>query len=337
MRTVWFSKGPDTTIGTYGSIYRMDALFAGSLFPREPFDCIVHSVYDHALNLRIPGKPLVYTLVTRPAFMHPLAAMLSGPGNLPIQFHCFNLSPGQAGYFNGQTLYITAGMEISFANVHRIPQIDEVPPPLGLTAGALKDRVSEAGALLEQFQMQQDTELRWLARRHQIRYVPEEGTARSGRFSAAAGSIVRALTDEKPEAALYASLKLVGLGQGLTPSGDDFLCGLALALQMRTTRSRTQVNISSFAVDTWLWDLATKLGTVPSNMADSGELTSMVSKSFLYLASQGCFSNVLVNLARVFADPAQNLKNVLELMSQYGHSSGLDSATGFLFGMTAVD
>lgn len=337
MRMEWCSNGSGAKAQPSDSVPRMNARYAGSLFPGEPFECTLHSVYTNAINLQIPGKPLVYTLVTKPELMHPLAALVSDSGDRQTQFASLNLCPGQTGYFDGRSLSITSGLEISFATVYRVPQVDEVPPRLAFTLSALRDRVSEAGALLETLQIRQNTELRWFFRQRQVRFLPEEGTLRSGRFAAAAWAIVSAMAAQTPNTALCASLDLVGLGQGLTPSGDDFLCGLALALQMRAASTHTRIRVSSLAVDTWLWGLAAKLGTISSTIASPEELTGIVSKGFLYLASQGRFSTMLVQFVRAFADPAQDLEGVFEQLSHYGHSSGLDCATGFLFGMVAMD
>lgn len=321
-----------------GSVSRIHALFTGSLFPLDPFDCALHSVHDHALNLLIPGKPLVYTLVTKWELMHPMATLVTCPGGKLVRFTSLGLEPNQACSFDGRTLQIKTGMEVSFTTVHRMPEVDEVPPPLPFSAGALKDRVSEAGAQLEALQLQKSTELRWRSKGKQVCYLPEEGTGRSSaRFATAAYTILSALAAGTPEVALAASAELVGFGQGLTPAGDDFICGLALALRMRATSTHASVRLRSLSVDTWLFGLAARLGMVPSAMASPKELTGMVSKSFLYMASQGRFSLLLVQLARAFSDSTQDLWPIFVHMSEYGHSSGLDSATGFLCGMSTVD
>lgn len=315
----------------------MDALVSGSSFPAGPVECTVHSVYTNAINLQIPESPIVFTLVSKPELMHPLAALVSGPGGLVAQFTSLGIEPKATCSFDGRKLNISKQLEISFTDTKRMPQVDELPPPLELAAPVLQDRLAQAGALLEHLQARQNTELRWLSQEGRSMFLPEEGTGRAGRFDRAVSRIVKSLAAESPYAALAASLDLVGLGQGLTPSGDDFLCGLAMALYMLVKNPLVSPAFDAITIESWLWGLAAKLGLVPTAMGVSKDLTGIVSKSFLYLASQGRFSLLLVQFARAFADPVQNLTGILETMSQYGHSSGLDSATGFLFGMAAVD
>jgi len=44
-----------------------------------------------------------------------------------------------------------------------------------------------------------------------------------------------------------------------------------------------------------------------------------------------------LQMGRSFSKDPASWMSFLSLLETYGHSSGLDSATGFLFGMAAVD
>lgn len=336
MRTVWYSKGSEHTECWSGPVSRIDAYIAGSLFPSEPFECTVHSVYTNALNLSVPDKPILYTLVAQPALLHPLSVLVSEPGGLAVRFDALGLKPGSNGRFNGHSLSFGSLISISFDHIKKNSQVDECPPPLALAAGMLAQRLEEAGIALESLQAEQNTELRWLSKEHQVKFLPEEKNGYSGRFESTADTLCNSLAAGSPSVALTASLKLLGLGQGLTPSGDDFLCGLAIALLMCAAHPEYEQQISSLAVETWLWGIAATLGTVPSTIADPLERTGIISKSFLYLASLGRFSSLLVRFAKAFVDPSQDIRQEIAQLAQYGHSSGLDSATGFLFGIASV-
>ncbi|MCA1951118.1 MAG: DUF2877 domain-containing protein, partial [Treponema sp.] len=285
----------------------------------------------------VPDKPFLYTLVAQPALLHPLSVLVSGPGGQAVRFNALGLEPRSTGRFNGHSLSLEPHISISFDHIKKNSQVDECPPPLAIAPEMLAQRLEEAGIALESLQAEQDTELRWLSKEHRVEFLPEEKNGYSGRFESAANTLCNSLVAGSPSAALTASLKLLGLGQGLTPSGDDFLCGFAMALLMYAAHPDYEEQISPLAVETWLWGIAATLGTVPSTIADPRERTGIVSKSFLYMASLGRFSSFLVRFAKAFVDPSQDIRQEIVQLAQYGHSSGLDSATGFLFGIASVE
>jgi hypothetical protein len=116
---------------------------------------------------------------------------------------------------------------------------------------------------------------------------------------------------------LGAVSSLVGAGQGLTPSGDDFLSGFMAAL--RTLGSPA---------------LASALGqAIETNLAATGE----ISASLLHCAVEGFWPEPLLDLADALAaenEPAA--LRALEGLLGLGHSSGADMASGFLFGLASL-
>ncbi len=102
---------------------------------------------------------------------------------------------------------------------------------------------------------------------------------------------------------------LLGLGPGLTPSGDDVLGGALLALRM-LGRSETAA-LLAHPIDL--------LGPAATNP---------ISLAYLHAAAQGCASSVLHDaLNAVFTDsPA--LESALRGLDRMGHSSGWDSFLG---------
>lgn len=312
---------PPESVNLFAAIQR------GSLFPKEPFSCRIHSLFTHAVNLEIPGFPLLYTLVNQESLMHPLAVLISKSGY--TSFESLKLQTGQSGCFDGMSLTFGPACGISFSGVWTARACDEQVPDLNLSHGELQDQLDLAGKALEYAQKQKDTELRWnSAKRHP--YYRLSGSEQNwAPFEEAANSIARALHKEKISEALTATLQLVGLGQGLTPSGDDFLCGFILALCMGHTEP--------LILDTWLWGLANELGVGELPVKTTKELTSRVSQTFLYLATRKRFSKLLLQMGWAFSKDPASWMSFLSLLKTYGHSSGLDSATGFLYGMATVD
>jgi hypothetical protein len=115
---------------------------------------------------------------------------------------------------------------------------------------------------------------------------------------------------------------LIGLGTGLTPSGDDllvgYLTGLWCTLRKKTDRRR----------------FATKLGRT---IIDLSQGTNDISRTYLYHAAQGQVTNHLVTLAQAISqgEASKRLLDIAETAMQAGHTSGMDSVTGLLLGLMA--
>jgi hypothetical protein len=111
-----------------------------------------------------------------------------------------------------------------------------------------------------------------------------------------------------------AAQRLIGLGQGLTPSGDDFFGGLLIALH------------ALGAVDTanrlagWLLPIA-------------GTATGAISFAHLQCAAAGTGSAVVHDmLAALCRADSVSITNCLAAIGRIGHSSGWDMLTGIVCG-----
>ncbi len=103
---------------------------------------------------------------------------------------------------------------------------------------------------------------------------------------------------------------LIGLGSGLTPSGDDFLCGLIAGLSL----SRCTTHPLFLAV--------TK--TLSPRLSDTND----ISRAFLLCALKGQFSLAVQSLTKLPA-AAELLMPFLSI----GHSSGIDTLCGIYWGL----
>ncbi len=105
---------------------------------------------------------------------------------------------------------------------------------------------------------------------------------------------------------------LIGLGEGLTPSGDDFVLGLMAVMHygQRPGARRLGLEASRFAG-----------GTTP------------VSANYLRLAARGGFSERLENLAlALLSEGGCEVAAAARALVETGHSSGTDSLVGALLG-----
>jgi Protein of unknown function (DUF2877) len=101
---------------------------------------------------------------------------------------------------------------------------------------------------------------------------------------------------------------LIGLGPGLTPSGDDFICGLMTALHYFGLRN-----------------LARKISTIVLPVALRE--TSIISTQYLRCAAEGHASDALFDVLHAILT-CRDLEEWLDNINAIGHTSGWDSLAG---------
>jgi len=307
----------DPTVGVCGT---------GSAFPAPPFDCVVHSVFSSALNLRVCGFPYLCTLVSSPEKAHPLAAALDAGNTV---FSDWGLAPGSQGSCFGSILSFagTAAPAVRFPTVPA-PSGGERMPPADAGSPAVRRRLAAAEAALASLQREAGAALRYgdLVGRE----APRGAFGR--RFAAAARTLAARAFAAGAEGALDADAAdgllrpLIGFGEGLTPTGDDFVVGFLGAL-----RARAASGCGSPALDALDGAVLRAVAAAPASTND-------ISAAFLASAAAGLFSAALVAFAASVADPARpelEVTDALRRLGSFGHSSGLDGASGFLFGFSA--
>ncbi len=125
-------------------------------------------------------------------------------------------------------------------------------------------------------------------------------------------------------AAVEAAEQLVGLGPGLTPSGDDILAGLLLALRLLggVIRGGTRA--------VWLADWLSAAVT-----SDAGERTTSLSATLLHCAARGQATGEVAAVLRGLAGQEPAAPAVTRLLAS-GHTSGADLAAGLAAGCRAA-
>jgi hypothetical protein len=123
--------------------------------------------------------------------------------------------------------------------------------------------------------------------------------------------------------AVEAAERIVGLGPGLTPSGDDILCGLLLGLRL--------VGGSLTHGGTAVW-LADWLGAAVTE--DAGTRTTALAATLLHCAARGEAGAEVAGVLRAVAGHEQLEPAVRRLLAA-GHTSGADLTFGLLAGCRA--
>ena len=112
------------------------------------------------------------------------------------------------------------------------------------------------------------------------------------------------------ESAAEELVHLIGLGIGLTPSGDDFLTGICAGLLLCHLEDSTFSDI----IRRLIWEHITD--------------TNDISGAFLTCALDGQFSQSVNSL---WQRPDQRNDEILESFAKIGHSSGVDSLCGIFY------
>ena len=114
---------------------------------------------------------------------------------------------------------------------------------------------------------------------------------------------------------------LIGLGSGLTPAGDDFLCGLLAGLCLRGAFADSDSRLTAFA--------RSLRAAVPDHLSD----TIDISAAFLRCACEGQFSEAMIRLADAAAAGTADCRTIAGSFSKIGHSSGFDTLAGISFAL----
>ena len=129
---------------------------------------------------------------------------------------------------------------------------------------------------------------------------------------------VRLGVEDRPGNSPAPPVDLLGLGPGLTPSGDDVLCGVMIALDGLGRR-----------------DAASELAA--AIQAEAPATTSPLSAAFLEAAAQGQGSEALHRfIAAAIAADLSALPETIAALGRIGHSSGWDAMGGAVLTLKAA-
>jgi hypothetical protein len=280
----------------------------GSDVPRGEFPVRVHSVFRAALNLRPPDGDLL-TLLSAEADDLPRGVRLASAED----FSSLGLAAGDGGVFTVDEIVLerSAGcgrFRVDCASARRL-----VAQPARPLRGD-GERWRTGVALLEALQERAATDLRIAP----LLAGARPSGAMGERLTQDVLDLGRGVRAGCLDAMRGAATRLVGLGPGLTPAGDDFLCGFFAAghcrCAARPARSRL---LTSFAEA-----VRELLGQ-----------TTDISAALLSGALAGRVFRPLAALAEACSGaPGSNLNGALLRLAAVGHSSGLDAATGFFYG-----
>ena len=266
----------------------------GCAIPTHDFDASVHSVFTHACNLQITGGGLI-TLLDSKLGKLPQGIMLSLPDAFSFE---------SIGFRRGQYVACRNGI------IH----INPLPFQIDLTTATHW----RADLLSYPIDMRRPAVRRaWLAAHAEWQRVPTPADAIAAKAQSVIRStlplLARAVRAHDLESSRQYAARLIGLGIGLTPSGDDVLVGFLAGLW------------STFGRQSFLDHFAQEVISLAPRTTD-------ISRAYLIHAAQGQVSSVLENLCHAIARgaPADEIRHATLIALHVGHTSGADGVGGLL-------
>lgn len=287
------------------------AISLGHAVPDVSFGAVVHSVFQSALNLRLHGENHLLTLVA------------SGEGDLPqgirldtsddFSFEKFQI--GEPAVCKDSILHFEkSSLTVRLSGARRwkcdLPALkfDPANPAVSAAWSFVWEVLNERQRLSESEVIAEELFL---------------DSARAG-VPRKAGEVMSDLLHVTRRNELNASAihALIGLGAGLTPSGDDLLVGYMAGLWCAVQDKHERMQ--------FMWGLGETIIGLLSKTND-------ISRTYLYHATQGQVASRLANLAEGICrgENVERLSEIAEAAMSVGHTSGMDAVTGLLIGLAA--
>ena len=285
---------------------QIHAVAIGSAVPRENFDALIQSVFDSAVNLRLAREDRLITVLISNRYELPQGIRIADK-TFPLQSLTVDLPAACRG---GILRFNSSALTIDLRG-----------------APVWKCRVPDLHADMKSLLTQQAWSAAWdLLNKEQILrnadiiaddlFQTDLGSPLSRRMSKPVMGLVASTEQFDAPSALRSAKKMIGLGPGVTPSGDDILIGFLAGLWSMAGQNQTQYSfILSFGAE----------------LIRLAKQTSEISRTYMYHAIRGQFSSSLSHLAEAIAS-CKGVEESTQIAMRIGHSSGMDSVTGLLIG-----
>ena len=266
----------------------------------------VHSVFARACNIEMQGGELV-TVLASGLGATPHGIQLEAQ---PPPFDAW-LRTGQSSVLDGAVLRLpTAGVSVDLSAASRWRgAVGAASPEDGATA----NRLRTLRAMLCECAPRQGISLALLPPASSLTSLQR---ALASRLSQVLPMLARATRRRDIAGMAGSAERLVGLGPGLTPAGDDFLAGWLATLWSQAALER---------------DLNALLEPLVAALAPVFRRTHGISRQMLDDAASGCFAQTLVEVTMALAGEG-TIARACERALTNGHSSGADALCGVLFG-----
>jgi hypothetical protein len=273
----------------------------------------VHSAYEEALNIVFPKG--IVSVVTRSKGRGPLNIVLAAD-----HAELSGIADGGTGVrFKGDFLFIDDKVRVALqgAELYRSPQRFQRRP---LRRDLIRRNVIKAQELIIS-----TGRMDGLGHLVPIPTSVRQAGAVSNPFVTQARPpillLMQMFSEGNMAGAVGAAKDLIGLGIGLTPSGDDVLSGLLVALVLGSKNGVTRSPI--------IGGLAERVARAAAGR------TTPLSQNCLQMASQGKANEAVVQFVdELYTGPVGDVRRSLADLIGFGATSGTDIAAGVVFGVT---
>ncbi|WP_083397659.1 DUF2877 domain-containing protein [Paenibacillus sp. LC231] len=265
------------------------------------FNGTVHSIFDRTVNLKCRTNGELYTIATD--------SVDNAPNTLVTDIDSFSkrgLVIGDEVYAEGERLYVGKNAAVMLQQVHvwrsKLPSYPE-------DEDILRNHVAEAQLWIEAHGkaggMKRSAETGNSFDQEMDRLLRERSAG-----------LLEALSKGEVSLASHYAIQLIGLGPGLTPSGDDFLVGLYAVMNL-TNGPLFKIRHMCERVVAASADRSNPISYMALKKAASGQVRESIGE-FMHHMIHGSKTEVISRLSRVLGT---------------GSTSGTDIALGLVNGL----
>jgi hypothetical protein len=286
-------------------IMRFRVVSIGAAVPQDDFDAKIQSIFDTSLNLQLKSEDRLITVFVSDHYDLPQGIRLDG--EFPLQ----SLNAGLYAASRGGILRFDSST--SAIDLRGAPIWEGRLPDLPASV--------EQACLITWKTINREQRLKGTQLIAEELFRLDQGSMLTRKLSQPVFQLIMAAERLDACASQDAVHKIIGLGPGVTPSGDDILIGFLAGLHslVRNEKER-QIFIQTFG----------------KAILVQAKETNAISRTYLYHAVKGEFSSSIVELVGAIRDgDVKRLLSAVGNAMNVGHSSGMDSITGLLIGLAA--
>jgi hypothetical protein len=286
---------------------QIHAASIGEAVPAESFDAVIHSAFESAVNMRLISEERLITLLISDRYQLPQGIHIA---QKDIQLQ--TLEPGRNAACRGGIL-----------------RFDSSPLSIDLRGAPVwKCGVARLMMEMDSPSVQQAWSTTWdLLNRRQRQtncdiiaddvFRLQAGSVLGQKISRPVLQLVASADAFDAGRSIQAAESMIGLGPGVTPSGDDILIGFLAGLWSLSGQHPKRHSFIRFFGE---------------GILQIAQRTNEISRTYLYHAARGHFSSTLSTLVENIGtggDVGQAAQDAMRV----GHSSGMDTVTGLLAGL----
>lgn len=256
---------------------------------------VVHSVFENSCNIEIYGNQLLLPLIYKKYALQPHAISVELPENTKINNW---FTRGDKVTVSRKIIYI-GNYELSWPEKRA-----------GIDGYVIKETGTQSTKYIKKWSRETIKKITEYARAR----PKEEINCQHEKVKLIVRRCLEALLDKTSEATQC--IRLIGLGAGLTPSGDDFICGLL------AVANKYEPEIYS---------------KLKKTISQEITRTTRVSRDYLMLAMEGTYSPLIITLVNAIENQnEQEISDAQEKLMRHGSSSGMDTLAGMAQGIAAI-